>query len=397
MRWRRRVVGAVALLAAVGMGTAAWRETRRPGEADVVGMPAADVPPLASIVTPPDGRPAAAPAAATSAVGASSAPESAGKPSGGTVEIPPEGLNVCGIGHVSADELRLWADNLAEVPGWIKAREADTQRRVDAGLAQMAARLAAGAEHQQVAARLIMGDAEGAAALAERSSDALAYQLALTACATTSRTAAPSCVRLNSRRWAALDPSDARPWLRLAGEAQRRGDASGAEAVLAEAAARPRLSRGGNLLETQVAPVAALVPDAAVRAQALVRVVGMDAAMLDADSFVALRQCNGEALKHPEPLRQCRTLARQLLAASDDLLEASAMQRLADRVGVPPGQQAHDAATLEAAAEAFQQKATDVVGFDCASMERMNDFSAQRAAQGELALGLSLLPPKPGR
>jgi hypothetical protein len=30
-------------------------------------------------------------------------------------------------------------------------------------------------------------------------------------------------------------------------------------------------------------------------------------------------------------------------------------------------------------------------------MGRMNDFSARRAAQGELALALSLLPPKPGR
>jgi hypothetical protein len=240
--------------------------------------------------------------------------ELAEKASRGTPEIPPEGLDVCGIGHVSAEELRLLAEQPADAPSPIKERGDDLQRRADAALAQVAARLAAGAEHQQVAARLLMGDAEGAAALAERSGDALAYQMALSACAMASRTA-PSCARLSSPQWAMLDPSDARPWLRLASEAQRRGDTPRAEAALAEAAARPKLSRGANLLETQVAPVAAVVvPDATLRAHALVRIVGMDAALPGFDVSATLRLCDGESLKLPTRLPLCRTLARQLLA-----------------------------------------------------------------------------------
>jgi hypothetical protein len=378
---------------------------RRPAGGDVVGMPAADALLAAASATADGGRSAGTSAAAraaadSSTIGASAASavaELAEKPSQAAHGIPPEGLNVCSIGHVSAEELRLLAEQPADAPSPIKERGDDLQRRADAALAQVAARLAAGAEHQQVAARLLMGDAEGAAALAERSSDALAYQMALSACAMASRTA-PSCARLNSPHWATLDPSDARPWLRLASEAQRRGDMPGAEMALAEAASRPKLSRGANLLETQVAPVAAVVvPDATLRAHALIRIVGMDAALPGFDVSATLRLCDGEALKLPTRLPLCRTLARQLLAASSELVEATLSQRLAERVGVPPEQQAYDAATLKAATERFQQKALGVVGFDCASMGRMNDFSARRAAQGELALALSLLPPKPGR
>jgi hypothetical protein len=403
MRWRRWVAGGVALVAVAGMGSTAWREMHRPAAGDAVGMPAADAPrAAASGATAGGGRPggtsaAARAAADRSAIAASAVAELAEKASRGTPEIPPEGLDVCGIGHVSAAELRLLAEQPADAPSPIKERGDDLQRRADAALAQVAARLAAGAEHQQVAARLLMGDAEGAAALAERSGDALAYQMALSACAMASRTA-PSCARLSSPQWAMLDPSDARPWLRLASEAQRRGDTPRAEAALAEAAARPKLSRGANLLETQVAPVAAVVvPDATLRAHALVRIVGMDAALPGFDVSATLRLCDGESLKLPTRLPLCRTLARQLLAASGDLLEATLSQRLADRVGVPSEQQAYDAATLEAATERFQQKALNVVGLDCASMDRMNEFSSQRAAQSELALALSLLPPKPGR
>jgi hypothetical protein len=97
-----------------------------------------------------------------------------------------------------------------------------------------------------------------------------------------------------------------------------------------------------NLIETQVAPVAAVVvPDAALQANALSRIMGLDAALSGFDASAPLRLCSSEALQHPARLPLCRTLARQLLAASGDLLEATLMQRLADRVGVPPEQQAH--------------------------------------------------------
>ena len=299
------------------------------------------------------------------------------------------------MGHLTAADLRRWKADPAGALPWMKDWEADQQKRADIGLAQMAGRLAAGGERQQVAARLLMGDAEGAAALAERSNDAQAYQMAWTACgATSTRTTSPSCAGLSIERWAALDPTDARPWLRQLGEASRRGDATAIDAALAEAAARPRLSRGSQLLEVNAAQVAELVADPMTRAQVLIRVVGMDAAMPGFDAASPLKACSGEALQRPQRLQQCRAVARQTLAAAGDLMEASVAQRLAERSGVPREQQAYDAETLKAASTAFQDRALRVVGFDCAAMDRMNDFSAQRAARGELAIALSLLPPR---
>lgn len=312
------------------------------------------------------------------------------------IEIPPEGLEACGVRRVSADELRRWRADLALGRAQLKPIDEQMQRVGNAAVARIAARLAAGDERQQVAARLLMRDREGAAQLAERSSDARAYQMALSACSW-GQSGEPTCARLNARRWAELDPSDARPWLRLMAAALQRKDMPAVDAALAEAAARPRLSRGSGLLEAQAVAVAGAVPDTAVLAQALVAVIGIDATLQPYDIFIVSKLCKDDGLRDPNRLAQCRAVARQVLAGTVDLAEATAAQRMADRAGVPPAQQAYSGATLKAASEKFSQDAQSAVGFDCASMSRLSDFSAQRAAQGDLGLALSLLPAQPGR
>jgi len=177
----------------------------------------------------------------------------------------------------------------------------------------------------------------------------------------------------------------------LLAEANQRGDAAAADEALAEAAARPQLSRGANLLEMQVAPVAELIPDAVTRAQALFKVIGMDAATWAIEYGSLLKSCRGEGLRRPQRLPHCRTAARQVLAAATNLGEALMAQTVAERAGVPPEQQAYDAATLKAAQNALLDRSFEG-GLDCASMVRINDVSVQRADLGDLALALSLLP-----
>jgi len=122
------------------------------------------------------------------------------------MEIPPEGLEVCGIGHVTPKVLQRWLADIVGAKAWVQAREAELEGRADAGLVSVAARLAAGGERQQVAARLLMSDVEGAAMLAERGGDAMAYQMALKACGkSTAGGGAPSCARLSGQRWAVLE------------------------------------------------------------------------------------------------------------------------------------------------------------------------------------------------
>jgi hypothetical protein len=305
--------------------------------------------------------------------------------------IPPEGLEVCGVRRVAAEELRRWKADPAHGQAQAELIEASMQRNTEAGLSRIAARLAAGSERQQVAARLLMGDRDGAALLAERSNDAQAYQMALTYCGAAGE-AAPHCARLTPRRWAELDPSDARPWLRMMEAARRRNDAAGVDAALAEAAARPRLSRGSFLLEAHAVGVADVIPDAAALGGALIAVIGIDAAAPALDLAAPARACKGEGLRDAARLGHCRELARMVLGNTSDLGEAMLAQVLAQRSGLPREQQAYDAATLKEAQDLYSIRALQSVGMDCASMRKTRQLSAERAGAGELAMALALLP-----
>jgi hypothetical protein len=389
---RKRWLVLCLLIAAAGMGGSLvhWQARTVAAEAGGPAMPNAAA----------SAGPAAGPgAAAASASGGAAAPAAAVAAGGPALEemppIPPEGVEFCGIQHVPADELRRWVADR----GWGRARAEELQKQVNdqaqrmakAGVTRLAARLAAGSERQQVAARLLMRDPDGAALLAERSSDAQAYQMALSACGGRGGST-PSCARLNERRWAELDPTDARPWLRMVQTARQRKDAAGVDAALAQAAARPRLSRGGYLLEAQAVAVAEAVPDAAELGHALAAVIGFDAAMTNWDVIGLLRVCNAEGLREATRLGHCRTLARQVLANTTDLLDAQAAQRLADRTGVPREQQAHDEATLKAAQDSFSKRAAEDIGLDCTAMRRIRQLSTDRATAGDLGMALAMLP-----
>ncbi|MDR7331673.1 hypothetical protein [Roseateles asaccharophilus] len=324
-------------------------------------------------------------------------PVSGGVATADAMQIPPTGLEFCDVRRVSADELRRWKADPVHGKAQAADIEAQMQRQGEAALAQIAARLAAGSERQQVAARLLMRDADGAALLAQRSSDAQAYQMALTACGSHVAPETPNCARLDARRWAELDPSDARPWLRLMDAALQRRDPAAVDEALAQAAARPRLSRGEYLLEAQAMAAAPAAPDVAGFGNALVMTIGFDAAMMGVDMGAPIRACKGDALKDAMRLAHCRAVARQVLAGATDLIDATLAQKLADRVGLPPEQQAHDAATLKTAGQRLSQHMSEDIGMDCAGMRRIHRLSATRAADGDLAMALALLPARPAR
>ncbi|WP_158085520.1 hypothetical protein, partial [Streptococcus pneumoniae] len=87
----------------------------------------------------------------------------------------------------------------------------------------------------------------------------------------------------------------------------------------------------------------------AARGQALVKVIGIDAATVNLGFLNLMRACDSKLPAHARRLPLCRAAARQLLAASSNLMEALTAQRLADQMGVPKSEQAFDAATLKAA------------------------------------------------
>lgn len=393
-RWRWGLAIVLLLLATGGWRW--WVAGGQPAQADAASQ-AAGAASAAAGEAGASGR-ALAGLVASAASGVAAAPADAGARvnlalGAETVAVPADGFTFCGARRVSVDELKRWAADRTRGRDEARRLEAQMLAAGKAGLARASARLATGSERQQVAARLLMRDLDGAAALAERSRDAQAYQMALSGCRGMGGSGAgPACARLSVQRWAELDPTDARPWLRLMREAHLREDAAGVAASLAEAASRPRWSRASSLMEGQLLAVADAVPVAGELGNALVLAIGFDAAMDDTWDALVLsgRACKGEALRDATRAAQCRTLASRILAQTYDLGEAQAMQSLADRVGVPRAQQAHDAATLQAAAARFHEVAPDV-NPTCESLQALRQFSSERVASGDLGLALAAL------
>lgn len=385
MRGLRWAAGLAALAVLTGLGVERWRSASSPaGAARGAEAPASAVAagtPRATAAVP-----------ASSVAGAAASAFAAGVAAAWPFDrVPPEGLQVCGAGRATADQVRRWQADPVAGQAWLEQQEALLTQRASVSMTRLAGRLAAGSTPQQVAARLLMGDVEGAAALAAPSTDPLAYQMALTACGGHRGRDAPACSRLSAQHWAAIDPTNARPWLRMLAEAQSRNDAAAVDAALAEVAARPRLSPGTFLLEAQLVAVADLEPDPALLTRALVTAIGMDLAMPWVDVSAVTWACSKDPAAAARRLPLCRQAAQQLLAASNDLMEASIARKLAERTGVPMSAQAYDEATLQAAQMALAEEAVKDTGLDCAAMKRMSHASHRRAAVGELGLALEIL------
>lgn len=140
-----------------------------------------------------------------------------------TASAADESMELCGVGRYTRREM---ADLSPERLREVEARGNEMNRRSAVALSQLSARLAVGTDSERVAARLVMGDVEGAALIAARSGDAAAYRLAFLGCGAAAVQGASSCQDLTVERWARLDPEDATPWVHRAGEALALGDES---------------------------------------------------------------------------------------------------------------------------------------------------------------------------
>jgi hypothetical protein len=303
-------------------------------------------------------------------------------------------VEICGVGRVSAAELNQMEDNPAAPPAWIQAANAAATQRTDIARSQLAARLAAGSDVDRVASRLVMGDSEGAAAIAADSQDAQAYRLGLAGCRYGEQAdASPSCRGLDVQGWIDRDPGDARPWMLLAYRALRSHDVVAAKDALEEALRRPRLSAGEPLIAAAMKEAPSAVADRVSLGMVAIEVMGRQAAIGDWSVVGAVgRYCNPDGLKEVQRVPLCQQLSRKVMDGADTLLEATAAQKTADRVGVPPEQQKYDAAKLKAAQGYFIDEASGVApGFDCPSIGRLADSFVDRAKRGELQLALNWL------
>ncbi|MDR7271358.1 hypothetical protein J2X20_004026 [Pelomonas saccharophila] len=319
-------------------------------------------------------------------VAASGADGPAGATSDAGGQAPQTSFEVCGVGRASRAEMENAFASEGVNPPWM----GPLTLRKDTALSALAARLAVGSDAEQTAARLLMGDTQGAALIAARSRDATAYRLALAKCGggAGGDQAAPNCAGLSIRGWAQLDPEDARPWMSLAAKALWRRDDAAAAQALDQVLLRRRRSPSSPLLTLAINAREGVMDEAGL-GLAVIEIIGVDAAQSTDEAFVAAsRYCSAEGIKDASRRHRCERLARWQFEHADSYLDAMLTLGIADRVGLPAEQRPYTREQLDRGMNRMIEQSSQILGFDCASLRRTADWVTQRARQGELRMAL---------
>jgi len=297
-------------------------------------------------------------------------------------DLADEAMEVCGVGRVSRRQLE---DLSLLERGKFMAQMYLLERRKDTAMSRLAARLSAGSDREQVAARLLMNDGEGAALIAHRTTDATAYRLAMQGCGKWST--GPGCTSLSVDAWARLDPADARPWLQWMAEAVQRKDDAAATTALEQVLQRRRVSPM-RLLEPAVAGAYASVDDDVGRGLAVIDVVGREAAFVQLEFVIMGRYCSAEALKDASRREHCGRLVRWQFQHADSAAEGAMAVGLADRLGLPASERPYTREQLEKGLKRMSDDAGHVGELDCSSLARAADWSGRRVQSSELQQAL---------
>lgn len=341
-------------------------------------------PTSASTPTPTSSPNSVSPLAVVPRAGGSLAAQGtvASAPMAGDASADPEkeSVELCGFGRVTRQQVESW--NPVE---WVKlaSYKNSLDQRKDAALSRLSARLAAGSDRERVAARLLMGDTEGAALIAVSTQDAQAYRLALLSCGTA--TLAPSCKSLSPHGWANVSPDDAGPWLQLLAEAVSEHNEAAAIEAVGQALQRRNLGPSRPLLRLAHGASAA-VDDEVAFGLAVVEIVGRDAALPDVGPYAALRFCSKTAVADGTRRASCERLARWQFEQADSLIDGMVALAIADRIGLPDDQRPFTREQLTRGQTALIDAMP--VGSDCRSLTSIAAWPARFSQQSELQMAL---------
>jgi hypothetical protein len=171
--------------------------------------------------------------------------------------------------------------------------------------------------------------------LAQDSTDPQVYAWAYLACHRADPRALGSCQLINAEQWARLDSSNAAPWLILAGEADRRHDASGVDDAMYHVASAERLDSGWGRLTSAV--IEHVPPDEAHLAGAVglaVEAIGIDAATFF-DYQTGARYCNARNAVDANRRETCERVAELFVDRSSTLMERAIGAGMARRLAWP--------------------------------------------------------------
>ncbi|KQV48591.1 hypothetical protein ASC95_22005 [Pelomonas sp. Root1217] len=394
------------LMLATACGLAGWRVLRPPqaGSAAPVAAP--------WVAASSTSVPALAAEAARSIAASAVQPQASGSAGAESKEF----VEVCGFGRVKRADMDGKSE---EPPPWAQVWE----RQAEEGRASLLRRLEAGSPGQRISAAVLRDDVQAAAALAATTTDAAAYRLALSACRNdaTRRFAfarpplppasnpsgvfltepqAPgplptACAALTLERLELLNPGDAWPWQARMQDSQQRGDAAGVSQALYQFAQRARTAPPFRPLSIAMAEVAAAEPTPE-EAMALMMVLGKDMVIMQSPHFEISRACRPETLGDANRRQLCEQAVRRLPEMTTELIEASLLYRLEERVGL-----AHSAKALQRdeGNRVLEAMAADSMRWlkepSCGSLSRMGRQLALLARQGELAYARTVMKDRP--
>lgn len=294
-------------------------------------------------------------------------------------------LEVCGIGWVPADEPSLGG----RLEDWRDRPRADWERRLEAETEALRQRLAQALRgsaqpfEQQLGLQLGR-EFSAAAEQARYSGDAQVYRLALQACSVPGAGVRPAgCEQLGPQRWAQLEPDNAVPWLLLGQEALSRGDRSGLEQALFQAARARRLSPAQGLLSTALAERLPADAEPLARGGLLLELMGREfAGAMQGISLVPL-VCTAQTLRDANRRQVCLGLARLLLDQGRTLMELGLGLAVAERLGLPESELPASRAQLEAALRQQEQINPPEELLSCRGLRRLEDWVREVGREGE--------------
>jgi len=290
------------------------------------------------------------------------------------------------------DTLEASTDDRLRVLGLVLKRDADVAAAaLPMGLlgescGRDAACVRRAAESLAEASRLAAGPTtEAIARLASASRDALAYGLAVDACASNMAAVAPSCRLISPEQWARLDPDSAVPWLHVAATAaSRRDPAALADALHRAAHARGHRGHGApvhDLLEARLP--ADITASERVQALAMASAAVASASTLP-DYSPALEFCSRAAVRDSNRAQSCAALATQLTDNAGTLLDLAVGIRLAEQIDWP-GERLEDLRRRHDAYSRVQVEAmAEAEPRNCAELAAAAEQGARLARLGEI-------------
>jgi hypothetical protein len=221
--------------------------------------------------------------------------------------------------------------------------------------------------------------------LAQSSTDPQIYAWAYRSCNDPALGSEAPCQLITSAQWARLDASNGAPWLFLAAEAEKRGDASALDDAMFHVASAERQEQGWGVLPAMLIEHAPPGETYLTGAFGLAgEAFGVDAAGT-APYATATKYCVARNLADANRRETCEGVATLLVERSNTFLERAIGIGMAKRLGWPQERIRSIEEERDALYEAATREASSTVELSsCKDVRRALDHFREIGAHGEL-------------